>query len=103
MDIVIPALIFAGIILLAKPVLFSWLLRKSGEIKKVSWEIGVRLGQMSEFSLLIIYMALQTGLVTSHTAYMVEAAIIMTFIVSCYWTVMRYPTPLAATDRLRRD
>jgi len=33
----------------------------------------------------------------------VQAATIVTFIVSCYWVVLRYPTPLAATDKLRRD
>nr|WP_148340258.1 cation:proton antiporter [Aquicella siphonis] len=98
-----PACILAGFILLLKPMIFSWLLYRSGEVKSVSWEIGVRLGQMSEFSLLVIYMALESHLMTPLTAYMAQAAIIITFISSCYWTVMRYPTPLAATDRLRRD
>lgn len=102
-SVILPACALAGVMLLCKPLIFSWLLRKSGEVKKISWEIGVRLGQLSEFSMLIIYMALQTGLVPSLTAYMVEAAIILTFIVSCYWTVMRYPTPLAVRDSLRRD
>ncbi len=58
---------------------------------------------MSEFSLLVIYMALETKLISPVTTYMAEAAIIITFIVSCYWTVMRYPTPLAASENLRRD
>lgn len=98
-----PACILAGFILLLKPMIFSWLLYRSGEVKSVSWEIGVRLGQMSEFSLLVIYMALGSHLMTPLTANMAQAAVIITFISSCYWTVLRYPTPLAATDRLRRD
>lgn len=102
-QVIIPACVLAGLILTLKPVVFSWLLYKSGEVKTVSWEIGVRLGQMSEFSLLVIYMALETKLATPLATYMAEAAIIITFIVSCYWTVMRYPTPLAATEKLRRD
>ena len=69
----------------------------------MSWEIGVRLGQMSEFSLLVIYMALDAKILSPLSTYMVEAAVILTFIVSCYWTVMYYPTPLASTDQLRRD
>ncbi|RDI46882.1 cation:proton antiporter domain-containing protein [Aquicella lusitana] len=101
--VIVPALTLAAIILLLKPVVFNWLLSRSGEVKSVSWEIGVRLGQMSEFSLLVIYMALETKLLSPASTYMVEAAIIITFIVSCYWTVMRYPTPLASTDKLRRD
>lgn len=98
-----PACILAGFILMLKPMVFSSLLHRSGEVKFVSWEIGVRLGQMSEFSLLVIYMAIETRLMSPLTGYMAEAAIIMTFIFSCYWTVMKYPTPLAATDNLRRD
>jgi Kef-type K+ transport system membrane component KefB len=97
------ACILAGFFLLLKPIVFSWLLQRSGEIKSVSWEIGVRIGQMSEFSLLVIYMAQETNLLSPPDAYMAQAAIIITFIASCYWTVLRYPTPLASTDRLRRD
>lgn len=102
-DVFLQACILAALVLLLKPLIFSWLLRRSGEVKSVSLEIGVRLGQMSEFSLLLIYLALETHITPPLTTYMAEAAIILTFIVSCYWTVMRYPTPLATTDRLRRD
>lgn len=102
-EVIASACILASFALLLKPIIFSWLLQRSGEIKTVSWEIGVRLGQMSEFSLLIIYMAQQTDLLNPMDAYMAQAAVILTFIVSCYWTVMKYPTPMAATDQLRRD
>lgn len=102
-QVIAPACLLATFILILKPVVFKSLLQRYGEVKTVSWEIGVRLGQMSEFSLLIIYMALETNLMQPLTGYMAQAAIIITFIASCYWTVMRYPTPLAATDRLRRD
>lgn len=102
-QVIFPACLLAALILMAKPMVFSWLLHRSGEVKSVSWEIGVRLGQMSEFSLLVIYMALQTQFVTPLTSYMAQAAVILTFIVSCYWTVMRYPTPLAVTEKLLRD
>lgn len=102
-QVFLPASLLAGFILVLKPMMFSWLLQKEGEVKSVSWEIGVRLGQLSEFSLLVIYMALKTHLMSELTTSMAEAAIIITFIISCYWTVIRYPTPLASTDRLRRD
>jgi hypothetical protein len=48
-------------------------------------------------------MAQEENILTPIATYTVESAVIITFIVSCYWTVLRYPTPLAATDRLRRD
>src|SRR4029077_192963 len=97
------AMTLAALVLLIKPYVFSWLLHRSGEVKATSWEIGVRLGQLSEFSLLVIYMALDNYLLPPEITYMAQAAVIITFIVSCYWTVLRFPTPLAATDKLRRD
>jgi Kef-type K+ transport system membrane component KefB len=102
-QVIFPALTIALLILVIKPMVFRWLLFRAGETKSVSREIGVRLGQMSEFSLLIVYMACDAELFTSSAAYMIEAAIIITFIVSCYWTIMEYPTPMAWADKLRKD
>lgn len=101
--VIVPATILAALTLIIKPLTFGWMLYRSGEVKPVSFEIGVRLGQMSEFSLLVIYMSQASNLIPAETAYLAQAAIIITFIVSCYWTVMRYPTPMASTDSLRRD
>jgi Kef-type K+ transport system membrane component KefB len=102
-EVFFAACTLALITLIAKPYVFSWLLQRAGETKKISMEIGVRLGQMSEFSLLVIYLAIDNHLISANVAYMAEAAIIMTFVGSCYWTVMRYPTPLAVNAKLRRD
>lgn len=100
---ILPAFVTAGVMLTIKPLVFRYLLVSSGEVKKVSHEIGVRLGQMSEFSLLVIYMALAAKLISLQASNMAQAAVIITFMVSCYWVVMYYPTPLAASDTLRRD
>lgn len=102
-DVIWPALTLAAFMLILKPLVFGFLLHKSGEQKTVGWEVGVRLGQISEFSLLVVFLALETKLVSSTTTYMILAATIITFIVSCYWVALRYPTPLAASDKLRRD
>lgn len=102
-EVFVPAILLAGLTIILKPIIFSILLFRAGEVKRISWEIGVRLGQLSEFSLLVTYLALETNVLSSTTAYMLEAAIIISFIASCYWTVMSYPTPLANTDKLRRD
>lgn len=102
-QVVAPACLLAAMMLTFKPYCFKQLLIRSGEVKKISQEIGVRLGQLSEFSLLVIYMAQDTKQLSPLAANMGQAAVIITFIVSCYWTAMRYPTPLAANDKLRRD
>lgn len=98
-----PALLLAGAMMLSKPITFGWLLKKSGEAPALSWEIGVRLGQISEFSLLIIYLALDAKIINPETSFLIQAATILSFIASCYWVTLRYPTPLGASERLRRD
>lgn len=102
-QVIFPAAILALTALLLKPYVYKVLLKQVGETTKVSWEAGVRLAQISEFSLIIVYAAQQTGLVQNAAAYLVQAATILTFIVSCYFVVMKYPTPMALTDNMRRD
>lgn len=102
-QVIIPALILTAALTLVKPTLYSYLLRNVGEPRAVSWEVGVRLAQISEFSLIIAYVSLANHLIGNAAAYLIEATTILTFIVSSYWVVMRYPTPVAVSDRLRRD
>lgn len=97
-----PVVFLAVAMLILKPLVFRQLLTQAGEPRSVGTEIGVRLGQTSEFSLLITSLALQSELILPAAGFAIQGATILTFIVSCYWVVMRYPTPLASTDRLRR-
>ena len=66
-------------------------------------EIGFRLGQISEFSLLIAVVALNTQVISAQASYLIQAATIITFMISSYFIVFTYPTPIAVSDRLRRD
>ena len=103
-QVILPALLLAATLLVLKPVIYRILLRQVSETNQVSWEVGFRLGQVSEFSLIIAYVAHADGhLIGSQAAYLIQATTILTFIVSCYYIVMRYPTPVAVSDRLRRD
>ena len=43
------------------------------------------------------------GVIGPQAAYTAHAATLLTFIVSSYVIMMRYPTPIAVTDALRRD
>ncbi|MEK7797143.1 MAG: cation:proton antiporter, partial [Pseudomonadota bacterium] len=74
-----------------------------GEPAASAWEIGVRLGQVSEFSLLIACMATQTGFIEERASCLIQLATLFTFIASSYYIVRRFPTPIATSDRLRRD
>ncbi len=102
-SVLMPALILAGLVLFIKPWVFAVLLRHIPNAKPQALEIGVRLGQVSEFSLLVAYVAHEHGVVGDPIYYLIQTTTILTFIVSSYWIVMRYPTPIAMSDKLRRD
>ncbi len=101
--IIIPALVLAALLLVIKPITFRILLRQVNESKHVSWEVGFRLGQISEFSLIIAFVAQQGALISPKVVYLIQAAAILTFVASSYFVVMRYPTPIAISEKLRRD
>jgi Kef-type K+ transport system membrane component KefB len=101
--VVVPAVILAVLLLVLKPLLFYWLLYRSGEKKQVAIEVGVRLGQSSEFSLLVASIALSTQLISDVASNLIQATTILTFIVSSYWVVLNYPTPIALNDKMRKD
>ncbi len=102
-DVIIPATVMALVILAAKPVVFRLLLPRTGETPERSWEIGFRLGQISEFSLLIAFLATAESLIGLSASHLIQATAILTFLLSSYIVVFRFPTPIAVSDKLRRD
>jgi len=99
----LPALILAGIMLIAKPLIYGGFLQMSSGKKALGMEIGVRLGQLSEFSLFIAFIAYQHEVISMKAFYLIEVVTIISFIVSSYIVVLKYPTPIAISARLRRD
>ena len=102
-EIFIPAIIMAALVLLLKPIVFHGLLRGLSETDTNSWEIGFRLGQISEFSLLIAFIASAGHLIGEHASHLIQATAILTFLLSSYIVVFRYPTPIGVSEKLRRD
>ena len=101
--VILPALLLAIAAVTLKPVVFKLLLRREKEKAKMAAEIGVRLGQISEFSLLVAVVAVGSGIISDKASMTIQTATLITFVVSSYWIVMRYPTPIAVDDKLRRD
>jgi len=102
-DIWLYALILSVLIVAIKPVTFKVLLRQQSEKSELAWDIGFRLGQISEFSLLIAYLSLSSQLIGDNAAHVIQATAIITFIVSTYIVIFKYPNPIAPSERLRRD
>lgn len=112
MDIAIPALVLAVVMLVFKPYIFSRLLLIANMFNKtehfnmnepISWEIGTRLGQLSEFSLLIIYLASNNFNLSNKLVSLIQSATIISFIVSSYLVTIKYKTPLSYDNKLRMD
>ncbi len=102
-QVIIPACILSGLMLVVKPLCFHLLLMKSGEKKSVSKEVGIRLGQASEFSLLVGSIALSAKVISAAAANLIQATTILTFIVSSYLVVLKYPTPMSLSEKMRKD
>jgi len=102
-DILLPASIIAVAMLVLKPIVFQRLLMRTGESPARSREIGFRLGQLSEFSLLIAVLAATNGVIGAEASYLIQLATMLTFLASSYIVVLRFPTPIAVSDKLRRD
>lgn len=101
--VLVPAIVLAVAILIGKPLIFAALLKFEGEHKPQATEIGFRLGQGSEFAFLIMVLALQMNLIGPQASALIQLATLITFIISTYYVVLRYPTPIAISDKLRRN
>jgi Kef-type K+ transport system membrane component KefB len=101
--VAIPAMVLALVFLAMKPVVFRYALGQVAESPRLAWETGWRLGQMSEFSLLIAFLAVGVPGIGADTISVIQVSTVLTFIGSSSLIVLRFPTPVAVSDRLRRD
>ena len=102
-EVIVPAVVLVAALMLLKPPVFRWLLLRTGESEKRSHEVGYRLGQMSEFSLLLAVLAFEQGVIGAEASYLIQLSTLLTFLISSYLVVLRFPTPIAVSDALRRD
>ena len=102
LEVWLPTLVLALVLVACKPPVFRALLRWQRESESVSREIGYRLGQASEFSLLLVFVA-GTALLSVEAAHIVQGATVITLVLSSYLVIFRYPSPIAVSARLRRD
>ncbi len=99
----VPAFCIAIAVLIIKPLVFSYMLRHEGERPAYATQTGVRLGQASEFALFIATLALSAGIIRETIANLIQITTLITFILSSYYIVMRYPTPISPYSKLRKD
>ncbi|MDB9957882.1 cation:proton antiporter [Oceanospirillaceae bacterium] len=86
-----------------KPVVFGYLIRPICKSKATSWEVGFRLGQTSEFSILIATLAASSMIISEPASLLIQATAIITFVASSYLVVWNFKSPIAVKDHLRHD
>jgi len=101
--VALPAGVIAGLFLILKPIVFQLLVRGVFDEPKLAWNLGLRLGQCSEFALLIAFLGLSKGVLSVPAATLIQATTILTLLVSSYLVVVTLPNPIAIREDLRRD
>ena len=91
--------LLALVCVLIKPLVFRCLIGWCGEDRQTSWEVGYRLGQNSEFSLLILYVAATQ--MSDRASLTVLGATVLTILISSYVVVFNFKNPIALSHRLR--
>lgn len=102
-EVWMPVVILTATVLIGKPVIFRFLLHRLSESNRLAWDIGFRLGQISEFSLLVTFLAQEAALMSERSAVLVQSTAIATFAISSYIIVFNFQNPIAVSDKLRRD
>ena len=102
-QVLIAGITLAFLLIIAKPVIFKWCFKLSGEKDVLAGELGARLGQASEFALLVAYSALLSGQIDPRASYLIQIVVVITFVISTYWVVLKYRTPISSADNLRQD
>jgi Kef-type K+ transport system membrane component KefB len=101
--LLIAACLFGAMLVPMKAWVFRRVFKWAGESPWPSRELSARLGQSSEFSILVAYTALSMGVLSSDNAMFIQLATIVSFIISTYWVVLKYPTTIAGDAKLRQD
>lgn len=102
-EVIIYALLLSIVFIIVKPLVFRRLFIFTGEEKPFSNELGFRLGQLSEFSLLIAILAFDLGHISLRASQFIQLTTILTFVLSSYIVVYTFPTPIGTSENLNRD
>jgi len=94
---------FGALLVAIKAWGFSRALNLVDETPRMNWELGARLSQASEFSFLVAYAAMNANQLSHEASMFIQTATMTTFVISTFWVVKRYPTPISMANNLRQD
>lgn len=83
---IVPALIFSAIVIAGKPFIITATMGLLGYTKRVSFKAGINLSQISEFSIILVVLAVSEGMVRGELGSIITLVAIITIAVSTYLT-----------------
>ena len=92
-EIALAAATLGVTMLILKPVIFRVLLERQSEKKVLAWDLGFRLA----------YVAFNASLIGVMASHLIQAAAILTFLISSYIVTFNFPNPIAVSEKLRRN
>jgi len=102
MPAVLLAAFLALVLVLLKPYVFRWILLAFKTDRALAQETGWRLGQCSEFGLIIAFLARQQNLIGHQAFEIILMATLFSFLVSTYIVVLKYPSPLGVSPAMHQ-
>ncbi|MBW3568525.1 cation:proton antiporter [Candidatus Parcubacteria bacterium] len=91
---IIPAMILSAIVIIGKPLIITSTMGFLGYTKRVSFKTGINLSQISEFSIILVVLAVSSGLARPEVASIITLVAIITIAISTY--LMHYDDQLFA-------
>lgn len=99
-DAILPALLLSAIVIIVKPFAITFSMGMLGYAKRVSFKAGINLSQISEFSIILVVLAMTAGMVRPEISTIITLVAIITIAVSTY--LMHYDDELFARfDRIK--
>ena len=99
----LPGIILGLLIVVLRPLFLRALFRLVKETPGFAKESALRLGQASEFALIIAAVAARAGKMGGAVSQLVQFTAILTMILSSYIVVFTCPTPLGTRSGLKQD
>jgi Kef-type K+ transport system membrane component KefB len=96
-SILVPVLVIAFLVIIIKPLVYKTLMPSLDGSRLDSWEFGLRLGQASEFSLLVAFMGFHNMLISQEAYLLVQAVTVLSFIASSYIVGFKFPGHLSVS------
>lgn len=99
-DAILPALLLSVIVIVMKPFTITTVMGLLGYAKRVSFKTGINLSQISEFSIVLVVLAVSSGLVRQEIGAIITLVAIITIASSTY--LMQFDDELFARfDKIR--